>query len=232
MFDDFLTRGAQGKDRYTGTYVDTPRDLHWYVSGFSCVDQSAENRRHQKPLELEATENSGPSTKTLLATFAYIEAFLPVRFVVENPHRSHTVSIIQSRMRRLPQYMYTMLVINSKVCGVWCSRPRLYIVAINLQKRKVLVPPISWHGELSKIYAQMNERKRPCETYVLPATSPCVETCLQSLRTQRHRNAARAWPLERARHMQIRSDLLKSTAWTWTNQTNCHRSRMAQTLLG
>ena len=186
MFDDMTTRGHEGKHHYTAQLVETPKNLQWYVSGFTCVDQSAENRTSQKPLQLHVTEDSGSSTRTLLASFAYIRNYSPDRFVLENPHRRHTVQTIRSCIKDLHNYLVVMFVVNSKSCGAPCSRPRMYVVGINVDAMDVLLEPEKWSDELERIFTKMHAGRRSWDTYVLPRDSPVLQACLVQREGQTH----------------------------------------------
>ena len=162
------TRRRKGKNHYTEQWVETPTNLQYYVSGFTCVDQSAENRTSLKPLQLQVTKESGSSTRTFLASLAYIRAYSPDRFVLENPYRHHTVETVRKCIQDLHNYLVVIFVVNSKSCGVPCSRPRMYVVGVNVHTMDVLLEPDKWGDQVDHIFTKMHDGRRSWDTYVLP----------------------------------------------------------------
>ena len=206
LFDDMTERGSHGKDHYSKRVVRTPVGLQWYVSGFCCVDQSSENR-YKKPLQLNATSDSGASTRTWCATRKYIEFARPDRFILENVYRKQTLKVIRAWLETLEDYFVVMFFINSKVSGAPSSRPRLYIVGINLKTCRPRIDPCTWAEELSKIFASSYAQRRAWETYIQPVDSASVEACWLELGSK-HRPKNK-WEKQHKKHMMVRDALKK-----------------------
>ena len=55
----------------------------------------------------------------------------------------------------LPDYFVCMFEVNARAAGVPSSRPRLFVVGVDMQAVELLSSPLEWHSALQTIFTAM-----------------------------------------------------------------------------
>lgn len=198
MVRDMCDRGHLGFCSYRQAYVPTPT-VDVYSAGWVCRDASSANTLNKKPVTMAMADTSGESTKTLHASIKYIRMHRPKVAILENIVRKNNVTVAVALLRQIRGYAVVVLKANSLSFATCTSRPRLYILAINLEEVTITTPLRCWGKLLDAMSALMP--RVVVKDYLLPDDHPHVRAYLQELRAGA---IDRDWRKCRKRHDQVR----------------------------
>ena len=178
MFRDMCEREATGFCSYKNMKVATPR-VHLYSAGWVCRDDSYANTRRRRPVTMSCSEAAGDSTRTLHSSIRYIRSHRPWVVVLENPMKLNNIRVAVDLLHDVPRYALVVFKVNSTSFHTPASRPRMYIVAINLDEVTIKTPLRDWHRVLAAIGDQMPPAA--VQDYLLPDEHPHVQQFLREL---------------------------------------------------
>ena len=127
----------------------------------------------------------------------------PETYLLENPYRKTTLEALFTAAARVPDYAFAAVVINSTVVRLPASRPRMYLIGVDLRSRVLLLPFSKWVDELQSILGRFRSKAPSAEAYVLPSSAEAVRECRIALAARRARGQC-AWPKEKKKHQAVR----------------------------
>ena len=229
MYSDMLHRPARRNERgevvlqsycsYRQRMVDLPA-TGMYVFGSECQDQSSANTRCKKPVEAIVTDSSGMATRTMHGSINYVTVYEPPVFIMEYLIRNHVIMVIMKMFSKLPDYILHVFKVNNIGFGLRGTRPRMYIVGLNVKKGRLRKPMTNWGPFLAKVsqslclgggylslenHVLMNESEQYVRTKLMKAAERC--------KLGKYKTCGGGWEKQFKLHMSVRNHL----------QAECHR---------
>ena len=193
-----------------GRHVPFP-DLDVYNACFVCRDLSPCNAFRQAKnlrLELKVKDHSGNSTRTLHASIQLIVAKQFPIVLFENVWAKAVLEVTVALLSR-NGYAPKPFAINALTAGASTSRPRMFIVGVNVSKVRVTAPMTAWHDwVIERVRAMPDET---VDSKLLPDNHPTVNMALSELQAGASTSRPRKWCEERKRHQRVRDTIVQST---------------------
>ncbi len=203
MFRDMCRRAEEGFCSYQKRCVASPK-VDLYSSGWVCKDVSNANTLSRKPVTMDLTETSGQSTRTLHAGIEYIRSRRPLVAVLENTVRKNSIAVAVSLLHRVAGYAVVALKANSLSFATCASRPRIYIVAVNLNEVTITTPLREWPALLDAMSALMPEV--PLQNVLLADDHPDVRQYFRELELA---TSNKGWERCKKLHKLVRKGFLR-----------------------
>ena len=203
MFSDLCSRGKTGWCSYRKGRVATP-EVHLYSAGWVCKDDSGFNIISRKPVTVSLTDASGDSTRTLHGSVKYIATKRPAVAILENTLRNNNIKVAVTLLHGVPRYGVAVFKANSTSFFTAASRPRIYAVAVNLDKVTITTPIRRWSECLIAMSSKMP--KAVVQDSLLQDQHSHVQEFLRELRTP---SADIAWRKCKKMHQRVRKALLR-----------------------
>ena len=203
MFSDLCSRGRTGWCSYRKSRVATP-EVHFYSAGWVCKDDSGLNIISRKPATVSLTDASGDSTRTLHGSVNYIATKRPAVAILENTLRNNNIEVAVTLLHGVPRYGVAVFKANSTSFYTAASRPRIYIVAVNLDKVTITTPLRRWSECLTAISSRMPTAV--VQDFLLQDQHSDVQDFLRELRKP---SADIAWRKCKRMHQRVRKALLR-----------------------
>ena len=198
MFRDMTDRAASGFCSYRGAQVRTPW-VHLYSAGWVCRDDSFANTLNRRPVSVSLSDTSGDSTRTLHSSVEYIHEHRPAIGILENPLKRNNIVVAIALLHTIPRYAIACFKANSTSFHSATSRPRIYIVAVNLDLVTIVTPMSQWHMLLNGMSDYMPQAS--LQDYLLPDDHPHVQDYVNEMRAS---TVDRSWRRCKRLHQRVR----------------------------
>ena len=203
MFSDLCSRGRTGWCSYREGRVATP-EVHLYSAGWVCKDDSAANTISRKLVTVSLTDASGDSTRTLHGSIKYIAEKRPAVAILENTLRKNNIEVAVTLLHGVPRYGVAVFKANSTSFFTAASRPRIYIVAVNLDKVTITTPIRRWSECLTAMSSEMPIAA--VQDFLLQDQHSHVQEFLRELQTS---STDRDWRRCKKMHQRVRKAFLR-----------------------
>jgi len=179
MFRDMCDRKSTGFCSISHGRVAVPR-VDLYSAGWVCRDDSNARFVNRRPVTVSLSDSAGDSTRTLHSSMDYIRSARPSIAILENTVKKSNIRVAVTLLHQIPRYAVVVFKANSRSFNTCASRPRMYIVAINLDSITITTPLSTWASILSSMSSGMPTAEM--KNCLLPDDHPHVRQFLQELK--------------------------------------------------